>query len=102
MFGDLRRIIAGHLCGFASDALKVRWITAHNMIGYIKNGRRHDGYSGCRFGHILIFSDNTGLPCDDYDYDYSPMPTAFLFANGTLITACIDGDMISLKPMSSR
>lgn len=47
---------------------------------YGDDGEKGDDFEGCEFGRTIVFSDRTKLTCTTYEYAYSYMPTAIIFA----------------------
>lgn len=41
---------------------------------------RGDGFEGCDFDRVILFTDGTKLTCAGYGYQYAYMPTAIIFA----------------------
>ena len=74
-------------------------IAEKTVKGYADEDERSDGYKGCKSDRILIFTDNTALRCGEYIYDYAYRPDAYIFSDGKLLTACIDDEMIDLRPL---
>jgi len=74
-------------------------IAEKTVEGYVENGKKDDSYEGCDYDRILIFSDQTAARCAEYEYSYAYRPTAYIFASGRLLKACIDDDMIDLQPL---
>ncbi|QTH21721.1 hypothetical protein HRJ34_26055 [Rhizorhabdus wittichii] len=105
----LGRIIALTIAlGFYSPAVAecdlgevVGWtlIAEKTVEGYVEDGKRDDSYEGCDFDRVLIFTDNTAVRCAEYEYSYAYRPTAYIFANGSLLKACIDDDWIDIWPL---
>ena len=69
------------------------------VVAKIENDQREDGFTGCSYNRILVFDDNTGLRCAEYNYHYAYRPEAFIFVNSYSIKACIDGEMMDLQPL---
>jgi hypothetical protein len=84
---DLSRVV-----GFTLVAKKT-------VVAYIEDGKRVDGFNGCNFDRVLVFEDNTGLRCDEYNYAYAYMPDAYLFATSTRIKGCIDDEWYDLSKL---
>ena len=78
------------------DLVGYTLVAKKTISGRIDDGKREDGYEGCVFGRILVFSDGTGLACADYNYSYSYMPTAYVFSNGSSLKVCVEGDLMSV------
>jgi len=45
------------------------------------SGKKGTSFEGCNYGRLIIFTDNTFLRCEDYNYDYDYMPSAIILAN---------------------
>lgn len=80
----------GRVVGFTLVAKKT-------IVAYIEHGSRVDGFNGCNFDRILVFEDNTGLRCAEYNYAYAYRPDAYLFANSTSIKGCIEDEWYDLS-----
>jgi hypothetical protein len=74
-------------------------VAQKTVVAKIEDGKREDGFSGCTYGRILVFEDNTGLRCAEYNYEYSYRPDAFIFVRGSDIKACIEGYLYDLNPL---
>lgn len=75
-------------------------IAEKTIAGYAdKDGKRDDSYEGCDYDRVLIFTDDTAVRCAGYEYHYAYRPTAYIFANGRLLKACIDDDLIDIRPL---
>jgi len=67
-------------------------VAQKTVVAKIENGKREDGFSGCSWGRILVFEDNTAVRCAEYSYSYAYRPDAFIFARASDIRICIEGD----------
>jgi len=74
-------------------------VAAKTVVAKIENGNREDGFSGCSYGRILVFDDNTGLRCAEYNYEYAYRPDAFIFIRGGDIKVCIEGYLYDMNPL---
>lgn len=74
-------------------------IAKKTVVAYIEDGAKEDGYKGCSYGRILVFNDGTGAACATYSYDYAYRPDAYVFSNGYSLKACIDDEMVDLRPL---
>lgn len=74
-------------------------VTKKTAISYIEDGEEEDGYIGCTYDRILVFSDGTGAACATYSYDYAYRPDAYIFSNGYRLKACIDDEIVDLRPL---
>jgi hypothetical protein len=95
------RVLAGVLCGAflstpvsaACDLSKVvgyTLVAKKTVVEFIEDGKRESGFKGCAYGRILVFEDNTGVQCADYDYNYAYRPDAYIFMRGSSIRICVD------------
>ncbi|MCK1391682.1 hypothetical protein [Bradyrhizobium sp. 1] len=66
-------------------------VAAKTVVAHIDDGKREDGFSGCTYGRILVFDDNTGVRCAEYNYEYAYRPDAYIFVRGGSIKMCIEG-----------
>jgi hypothetical protein len=70
------------------------------VVGFIQDDRRGDEFSGCEFGRILVFDDNTGIRCTSYNYTYSYRPDAYVFVNASHnIRVCIENEWFDVAPL---
>ena len=79
------------------DVVGYTLVDKKTVVGYIEDGKREDGYTGCSYGRILVFQDGTGVSCADYNYDYAYRPDAYIFMSGSSIKVCIDDEMIDVR-----
>jgi hypothetical protein len=99
-------ILAGLVGGAASPALAALDLSEllgfslteeKTVVGYIQDGEYQDGYKGCRHGRILVFQDETGVVCAEYNYDYAHRPTAFIFEHGGSLKVVIDDEVMDAR-----
>lgn len=74
-------------------------IAKKTVVAYVEDGVKEDGYQGCSYGRILVFSDGTGASCATYNYNYAYRPNAYVFSDGYSFKACIDDEMVDLRPL---
>lgn len=74
-------------------------IAEKTVDGYFQDGNKKEGYEGCEHGRVLIFTDGTGVRCNEYTYHYAYRPDAYIFANGASLKACIDDDWVEVAPL---
>ena len=67
-------------------------VAKKTVVGFIKDDSREDGFSGCEYGKVLVFDDNTGVRCTAYSYSYAYRPDAYIFVNSSMIKICIKGE----------
>jgi hypothetical protein len=67
-------------------------VAKKTIVGFIKDDTREDGFSGCEYGKVLVFEDNTGVRCGAYSYRYAYRPDAYIFVNSSSIKLCIEGE----------
>jgi hypothetical protein len=70
------------------------------VAGYIENGKRESSFNGCTYGRILVFDDNTGVQCAEYNYSYAYRPDAFIFVRGSSIRICIENDWYDAQSLN--
>ena len=70
------------------------------IVGTINKGNKSKDFNGCDFGTTVVFSDNTGVVCLGYYYYYSYWPSALLFAKGTLMKMCVEGELYDIGPLN--
>jgi hypothetical protein len=73
------------------DAIGYTLVAKKKVMGFVENDRRDDSFSGCKFGRVLVFDDNTGVRCTGYTYHYAIRPAAYIFSNSYSLKLCIDG-----------
>ena len=82
--------LAMGLC-FAGQALADTASRLEKFVGYaivasktidswVEEGKKEDGFTGCKQGRTIVFTDGTALKCNTYDYHYAYRPTAILLA----------------------
>ena len=86
-------------CVPAQSASRLHSCRAKTVVAKIENGKREDGFSGCTHGRILVFEDNTGLRCAEYNYEYAYRPNAFIFVRSSDIKVCIEGYLYDVNPL---
>jgi hypothetical protein len=74
-------------------------VASKTVIAKIEDGKREDGFSGCTYGRILVFEDNTGLTCAEYNYEYAYRPDAYIFVRGSDFKVCIEGYLYDMNPL---
>ena len=67
------------------------------ITGWIEQGVAHDGFEGCTYDRILVFSDQTGLRCSGYHYEYAYNPEAEIWGSSGQFFICISGTMIPVQ-----
>lgn len=82
-------------------------IVAVKMIGaYIDDdGKKHDGFQGCRFNRKIVFTDGTYLTCVQYGHQYAFRPDAVIFAKNVThqgkkiatFRMLVEGDMYHMR-----
>ena len=72
-------------------------IAKKTVVAYVEDGEKEDGYKGCSYRRILVFSDGTGVSCATYSYDYAYRPDAYIFTDGVSLKMCIDGDIVDAR-----
>ena len=72
-------------------------IAEKTIEAWIEDGEKKDGYEGCNQGRVLVFTDGTGVMCNDYEYEYAYRHDAFIFSNGSSLKACIEGDLLDVQ-----
>ena len=64
-----------------------------------ENGERKDDFEGCDFDRVIVFTDNTGVRCTSYGYQYAYRPDAYIFANGRSMKMCVEDEMYDVMPL---
>lgn len=63
-------------------------------------------FQGCEFNRVISFTDGSQVRCMSYNYTYSYMPDAVLFARSivykgtkhTLIKMCVEDELYDVSP----
>src|SRR5258707_10784338 len=63
-------------------------VAKKTIVAFIQDDQREDKFSGCQFGRVLVFDDNTGVRCTGYSYNYPTVQTRTFFVNSSLIKMC--------------
>lgn len=73
-------------------------MAAKPISGYVQNGVRRPGYEGCETDRTIVFSDNTGLRCNEVVRQRTDeLPTAYVFANPSgAVKMCVEGELIDM------
>jgi hypothetical protein len=62
--------------------------------GYIEDGKRVHGFTGCTRDRVLVFTDNTGVRCKETGVQGGNLPQAYLFARDQNdMKLCVGDDM---------
>ena len=72
----------------SNRAIGYTLVAKKTVVAFIQDDKREDSFSGCEFGRVLVFDDNTGVRCTGYSYNY----VAYIFVNSTLIKMCVEGE----------
>lgn len=80
-----------------SDLVGFTLVQEKTIVGRIENGKYEEGYEGCTYGRILVFDDETGVECAEYNYQYAYRPTAFIFARGSSLKVVVDDDVMDVR-----
>jgi hypothetical protein len=73
---------------------------AKPIDGYIEDGMRKKGYKGCDPGRVLVFSDNTGVRCNQLVIQsVDGLPNGYLFVHNTLadLKLCVEGELFDVS-----
>jgi hypothetical protein len=90
---------AGGRCDL-DDVVGYEIVLAKPIVGFIQGGKRKPGYEGCEPDRVLVFSDNTGVRCNEVQLQHlDEPPTGYLFfrAKGDL-KLCVEGELFSVLP----
>jgi hypothetical protein len=97
-------VLLPSLPAFADLASKLTGLTGYTIVGVKTvvgfvdtDGSRKDGFEGCNFGRVIIFSDNTILTCAGYGYQYAFNPQAILLARQGSWKMIIDSDVYDMQ-----
>ncbi len=83
-----------------SDLLGFTLTEEKTVVGYIEDGEYEEGYRGCKHGRILVFQDETGVECAEYNYDYAHRPSAYIFERGSNVKVVIDDEVMDARHLS--
>ena len=72
-------------------------IAKTTIVAWVEENQRHDGYEGCAYGRILVFSDNRGVMCSSYSYHYTYRPTALVFSGPSGLQMCVDNEWMQVR-----
>ena len=88
----MRTLIALFIIGFSVNAFADLADKLDDLVGYVIVDSRtvkgwydddeseEGAFKGCKHGRVIVFTDNTGLTCAGYGYQYAYMPTAVILA----------------------
>jgi hypothetical protein len=72
-------------------------VFAKVIQAYIEDGKRVDGFTGCTRDRVLVFTDGTGVRCQDTGIAAAKLPTAYLFAKSQNdLKLCVGDDMFDV------
>jgi hypothetical protein len=67
--------------------------------GYVEDGKRQHGFSGCTRDRVLVFADNTGVRCKETFVDHAENPKGYLFARSENdLKLCVGDEMYDVAP----
>jgi len=59
-----------------------------------------DGFEGCDFERMIVFTDNTYLTCKGYRYKYAYNPKVVILSNGSAIIMVVGDDVFEMSKYS--
>lgn len=80
-----------------SELVGYTLIAEKTVVGRIDDGKYEDGYEGCDYGRVLVFEDETGVECSEYNYDYAYRPEAYIFRRVASYKVVIDEDLMDIN-----
>jgi hypothetical protein len=67
--------------------------------GYIEDGKQQRGFSGCTRDRVLVFTDNTGVRCNETFVQHADNPKGYLFARSQNdLKLCVADEMYDVAP----
>lgn len=57
--------------------LAAKWTVESHM----DKGEKKDGFEGCDFDRVIVFTNGRALRCKQYHYHYAYRPTAYIFVS---------------------
>lgn len=80
-------------CEITDNLMGYTIVVSKTIVAKIDDGVREDGFTGCEYGRIIVFSDETGVKCSSYGYQYAYRPDAILLTNGSSIKMCVGSEL---------
>ncbi len=74
-----------------------RLLARKTISGWIEQGQEKEGYEGCAYGRVLVFSDRTGVMCSSYLYQYAYNPSAEIWAIPSGLQLCVEGQEMQVQ-----
>ena len=74
-------------------------VYSKTISGWVsEDGSEHgDDFEGCDIGRKIIFTDDTYLTCESYNYTYSYRPVAAILSNGTNVVMIVEDDAYDMR-----
>lgn len=88
----MRALVALFIIGFSVNAFADLADKLDDLVGYVivdsktvkgwydDDESEEGAFKGCKHGRVIVFTDNTGLTCAEYGYQYAYRPTAVILA----------------------
>jgi hypothetical protein len=54
-------------------------------------------FKGCKYGRIIVFTDNKILKCAQYGYQYAYRPTAIILSNGSQFKMVVGDEVYDMR-----
>lgn len=64
---------------------------------YDEDEQEEGAFKGCKFGRVIVFTDNKILKCAQYGYQYSYRPTAVILSNGSQFKMVVDDEIYDMR-----
>lgn len=64
---------------------------------YDKDGSGKKQFNGCKYGRIIVFTDNKILKCREYSYSYAYRPKAIILSDGYNIKMLVKNKVYDMK-----
>ena len=88
----MRTLVALFIIGFSVNAFADLADKLDDLVGYVivdsktikgwydDDESEEGAFKGCKHGRVIAFTDNTGLTCAEYGYQYAYRPTVVILA----------------------
>lgn len=54
-------------------------------------------FKGCKYGRVIVFTDNKILKCSQYGYQYAYRPTAVILSNGSQYKMIVEDEIYDMR-----
>jgi hypothetical protein len=89
----------GQLDDYTMSSLQGYTVIGSKTIAgwYDGDGARGEGFEGCQFGRVIVFTDNRILTCSMYTYQYAYRPTAVILSNGASFKMVVNNTVYEMR-----